>query len=96
MRNRRGNGEGSIYQRADGRWCATITVGYDERGKRRRRTVFGRTKKEVRDELTKLSNQKLNGTLRGPSRLTVVQFLKRWIEDTKRPPNCRWTTYRDY
>ena len=25
---RRGNGEGSIYQRVDGRWCATVTIGY--------------------------------------------------------------------
>ena len=24
---RRGNGEGSVYQRSDGRWCAQIQIG---------------------------------------------------------------------
>ena len=43
-RKRRGRGEGSIFQRADGRWTATITVGYDGNGKRKRRTVYGKTK----------------------------------------------------
>jgi hypothetical protein len=31
--NRRGNNEGSIYQRKDGRWCAQVTIGYRENGK---------------------------------------------------------------
>ena len=30
MTKRRGNGEGSIFQRGDGRWTATITVGLVE------------------------------------------------------------------
>ncbi len=96
MRRRRGNNEGSIYQRADGRWCATITIGYGEDGKRRRRTVFGKTKKDVQANLAKLASQKLDGTLGEPSKLTVAQFLRRWIEDTKRPPNVRYTTYVSY
>ena len=32
---RRGNGEGSIFQRNDGRWSARITVGYGADGKRK-------------------------------------------------------------
>ncbi len=91
MRRRRGNNEGSLYQRADGRWCATITIGYGEDGKRRRRTVFGKTKKDVQANLAKLASQKLDGTLGEPSKLTVAQFLRRWIEDSKRPPNVRYT-----
>ena len=30
---RRGNGEGSIWQRPDGRWLGQISLGYDEDGK---------------------------------------------------------------
>jgi len=40
-RKRRGHGEGSIYQRADGRWCGTYSAGYNANGKRMRRTLFG-------------------------------------------------------
>ena len=40
-RKRRGRGEGSIYQESDGRWVATISLGYRETGKRRRRKVTG-------------------------------------------------------
>lgn len=45
MAKKRGAGEGSIFQRADGQWTATITVGYSETGKRLRKTVYGTTKK---------------------------------------------------
>jgi hypothetical protein len=37
---RRANGEGSIYQRTNGVWCATYSAGYTNEGKRRRRTIF--------------------------------------------------------
>ena len=47
-KRRRGNGEGSIFQRADGYWVGTINIGYNEAGKRRRKTVYGETKKAAR------------------------------------------------
>ena len=30
-KTRRANGEGSIFQRKDGRWVGNITIGYDEK-----------------------------------------------------------------
>jgi hypothetical protein len=36
MAKKRGNGEGTIYQRQDGTWCTQITVYVD--GKRKRPT----------------------------------------------------------
>ena len=47
MGNRRGNGEGSIYKRADGRWAAALTL---EGGKRR--TLYGKTRQQVAKGLT--------------------------------------------
>jgi hypothetical protein len=41
-RPRRGRGEGSVYQRKDGRWSASL---YLENGKRK--TVYGKTRKEA-------------------------------------------------
>jgi hypothetical protein len=40
-RKRRGRSEGSVHQRADGLWVASISLGYDERGKRRRLVAYG-------------------------------------------------------
>jgi len=40
--NKRGHGEGSIYQRKDGRWCACLTVGHG-----RRKYFYGQSRREV-------------------------------------------------
>ncbi len=80
-RKRRGRQEGSIYQRADGTWTASISLGYDGNGKRRRRVVYGATKKEVQDELRKLQEQAGNGQLPEAQKLKVSQFLPTWLED---------------
>jgi len=45
-RRRRGHGEGSIYRRPDGRWAATIDLGW-QGGKRRRKFLYGKTRAEV-------------------------------------------------
>jgi len=38
MAGRRGNGENSIYQRTlDGRWLASVTLGYDIEGRTARK-----------------------------------------------------------
>ncbi len=92
---RRGYGEGCIYQRADGRWSATISLGYGSNGKRIRQTVYGDTKKGVQDELSKLQNQKLHGTLVKPSRLTVSAFMDQWLNDVARV-TVKATTYANY
>jgi hypothetical protein len=46
-RFRRGRGEGTIYQRDDGRWCAQLDLGKDAAGKRIRRAVLGSTQTDV-------------------------------------------------
>lgn len=94
-KKRRGAGEGSIFQRGDELWVGTLNIGYDENGKRRRRTVYGRTKKDVQEQLIKLHAQALNGTLTEPSRLTVAQYLASWLEDSVRQ-HRRLSTYIDY
>jgi integrase len=80
MGKRRGNGEGSIYQRADGRWCAVLDLGYVN-GKRRRRTIYAKTRKECSDLLKKLQRDQLNGLPVVTERQTVEQFLNRWLDD---------------
>ena len=94
-RRRRGCGEGSIHQRPDGTWRATISAGYDGNGKRSARDVYGKTKKEVQDELTKLQIAKTSGMLNKPSRVTVSAFLQQWLENVSRV-TVRATTFDNY
>jgi len=72
---RRGNGEGTLFQRRDGRWQADLTVGYDENGKQLRKSLYGRTQEEARTKLDAFKQQR--GTLR-LDRETVSGFLERW------------------
>ena len=54
---RRGNNEGSIYQRKDGRWCAQITVGYRDNGKAIIKYAYGSSRQEVAKKLAKYTNE---------------------------------------
>jgi integrase len=94
-RKRRGRGEGSIYQRADGTWCATYSAGYNADGKRIRRTVFGETKDEVTGKMARVQTSKLDGTLAETSKTRLAAYLERWLEDASRPM-IRKTTHANY
>ena len=63
MPKRRQNGEGTIYQRPNGLWVCEITLGYDENGKRLKKTVssmdLNKLKKKVND-LKYLNDRKRN------------------------------------
>ena len=49
---KRGQNEGSIFQRKDGRWVALLNLGWAN-GKRSRKSYYGETRKEVQEQLTK-------------------------------------------
>lgn len=79
MAKRRGNGEGSIFQKPDGSWCAVFTVGHNENGKRKRRYVYGRTKGEILQKLDQARSDARSGLAVEPSRLTVGEFIDNWM-----------------
>lgn len=72
------NGEGSVWLRKDGRWCAGAyvrTVG----NKVQRRYVYGRTRKEAMAKLAELQKRHNDGMAAGSTTLTVEQFLAEWL-----------------
>jgi integrase len=81
-RKRRGRGEGSIYQEADGRWTATISLGSDGQGKRRRRKVRGKSKGEVQEKLRQLYTSTAAALNADAGALTVAEYLNRWLDTT--------------
>jgi integrase len=94
-RKRRGRGEGSIHQRADGLWEGKISLGYGGDGKRKRRTVYAASKREVQEKLGKLQHDASLGALVDPTNLTLGAYLTSWLSDVVRP-KVSPTTYERY
>jgi hypothetical protein len=64
-KKRRGRGAGSVFEREDGLWVGSVSLGYTEAGKRKRKTVCRATKREVLDELDRLRSEARVGNLPG-------------------------------
>lgn len=94
MSSRRGHGEGSISQRSDGRWTARVDLGYVN-GKRKRKQIYGKTRKEVAEALKVLLRNQQQGLDITVERQTVGEFLTRWLADIVEPGKCP-ATYRAY
>lgn len=73
---RRSHGEGSIYQRKDGRWAASITL-----EGRKRKTFYDKTRKEVQEQLKVALLEQKQGILVTSPQQTVEQYLKYWLEN---------------
>jgi integrase len=92
---RRGHGEGAIYQReSDGKWCASVHLGFVN-GKRRRKVVYGETRKEVADKLKALHRDQAIGINIAPEQQTVKDYLETWLEQRVKRNN-RPRTYTSY
>ena len=80
MTRKRGNGEGSIYRRKDGRWVGQHLV-YTSKGPKYR-YIYGRTRVEVSKKLTKAMADRDGGLGFDAGNLTIGEYLERWLADT--------------
>jgi integrase len=78
---KRGTGEGTVFKRADGRWVGSVSLGFDQHGKRIRKVVYGKTQKEVNDKLDDLKQQRKQGAKSIVGKDTVEGYLQRWLDD---------------
>ncbi len=92
----RGNGEGSISKRKDGRYMARYTVQTPDGPKQK--TIMGR-KGESRDDvakrLTKAMADRDGGLVFDSQSVTVGEYLERWLSDSVRD-TVRPSTYKSY
>lgn len=82
MRGRRQNGEGTIYPYRNG-YAAQVFVITPE-GRRGRKTVYGKTRKEVQEKWVRLQSQ----SRRGPVTTSVPrleEFATDWLRDVVKP-----------
>jgi integrase len=93
-RKRRGRGEGGVFQRSDGLWVGVVSLGFSGDGKRRRKTVYGRTKAEAQDKLRQAQTDAASGRPLDTDTLTLGEFLARWLDGTVRPRLNPTTVHR--
>src|ERR1700722_18701462 len=73
-------------------YVGTISLGYDDTGKRLRRYVRGKTKQEVKDKLSKLHDE-LKAGIWTPATYTVEQCVMNWLDSLELDPHTM-ATYR--
>lgn len=95
MGARRAAGEGSVHKRKQGGWQGSVTLGIAG-GKRKRKTVYGATQREVLDKIATIKRTQDAGLPVGTSRpITLGDYLEAWLRDTL-PTVVRPSTAESY
>lgn len=87
---RRGPGEGTIFQRKDGRWVARLQL---PTGKRK--DMYASSYKDAREKLKGAQQDLEDGLDLTVDRVTVAQFLDRWLSASVQP-SVKPKTYLTY
>jgi len=96
MAKKRGNNEGTIVRRKDGRWMASMTIGRDRTtGKLKRACFYGKTRQAAADQLSHALSDLGRGTFIATQKLTLGQWLETWLQEYKRP-KVRPLTFDNY
>ncbi len=88
------NGEGTIYQRKDGRFEAAAYVTTTD-GTRKRQRIYGRTWEDVHRRLIEIKAQEHRGIPTPARSYTVGAYLDDWLAHIAQP-SVRATTYSKY
>jgi integrase len=76
--------KGHIRERSPGHWAIILDVRDATTGKRRRRWhSFHGTKRQAQIECARLISEVKGGTYVEPSKMTLAQFLERWLDNVK-------------
>jgi len=90
--SRRGNGEGSIYRRQDGRWVAAIT-----RPNGRQESFYARSRSAAAAKLEEEVHKQSAGIAPPTGNETLTEFLHDWLESVR--PQLRprtWVRYEQF
>lgn len=88
--------KGMIVQRSKGSWTLVFDVGRDGQGKRKQKWKAVRgTKADAERELRRVLRTLDTGAYVEPSKLSVAEYLERWLKDYAKP-NTAATTFDRY
>lgn len=95
---KRGNGEGTIFKREiNGKtfWVTEYTIAmYDEKtGKRKRKTIYGKTRQEVKNKLEKIITELNTDTYVDKSKVTFYELAKEFIDTAYKMNKLKESSY---
>lgn len=95
---KRGNGEGTIFKREiNGKtmWVTEYTIAmYDVKtGKRKRKTIYGKTRQEVKNKLEKVITELNTNTYVDKSKITFYTLAKEFIDNGYKMNKLKETSY---
>lgn len=93
MPGKRSNGEGTLRKRPNGLWECTMMVGYQEDGRRRYKSFYGKTQKEAKDKAEAYKRDTAAGLYIDPN-LTFQEWAQKWYEGYR--DSVSPTTYESY
>ena len=80
MSVRRNNNEGSIFQRkSDGRWVGSVTIGYDDKGRQKKKVVYGKNRTEVAMKLAEVSGRIKSDSYDLVEKKTFGELMLDWL-----------------
>ena len=86
-KSKREHGQGTIYLRKDGRWYGAVQNGYNENGKPKMITVYGKTeaeaKRKLKEKIKLINSDGLilqNNTIKN---ITVEGYCTNWLKNVK-------------
>jgi len=78
---RRGRDEGSIYRHGErDLWVGNVNLGWID-GKRRRKVVYGKTRKEVAEKLKLILREHQQGLAVATDKQTLQEYMERWLDE---------------
>lgn len=92
---KRGQNEGTIRKRVDGRWEARAIIGRTIDGKPKFKYIYRKTRAEVASELSKVLAELAEDAYIDETKVTFVGWLKTWLE-TYAKPSIKLSTYTSY
>ena len=95
MPKKRGNNEGTVSKRKDGRWCAVITLGTKDDGKPNRKFFYGKTRHEAAEKLNQAIYDVKKGAFVPTNKIKVSEWLQTWLFEYKKP-SVRPSTFANY
>lgn len=93
--SKRGNGEGTIYYSEKlEKWVGQFTIGRKSNGKINRKSVYGNTRKEVKEKMTKALSAIQSKTYIEKNDITLIELAREIVEDKKDTNEISSNTYK--